>query len=604
MSAEVSMTIFASAPPPGPIPFTAATIMKTYLHPILAAALLVPAAVQAQGTATLNASGNWNTAGNWTSTPAGFAPVNGSNGQNWNATVNANTVNVDAATIIETLTFSGGTIQGSNTLTANAVSTWAGGTFGNGTAGGITNLNGGVTISANGQILDMHTLNLSSSSSIGAGTLILQNGSTLSNSGTFDIANATSLTFNGLFSGESLVLNTGAINKTGGGNTAFVNGVTLSNTGIVNVTNGSFSAFDVLQYSDGNLTGGTWNVSSGGNITFINGVNLTTIGSDASLMLDGATSAFARLGSVIASTLTTNQGNFTLKNNRDITTASAFTNSGVVTVQDGTTAFKIGSGGSAAYTQTTGETVLVGGALIDASVFNLDGGELKGTGAVASSVITSGSTTIAPGQSPGMLTIDGNLTLSAGNTLAMEIGGLTQGTLYDYLDVNGTLTLAGLLDLDFLNGFESMVQYGDIFTLATADSAILGAFSNVVSGSRLWTNTDKSFEVWYGAGSLYGENNLVITGAPEPTRAMLMLLGFTGLMLRRRRQQRQQLEQPQPLILHPHLRHPMHPHSTQHQSLPSFLLAVAAALLTGFFIATALAFLLGSPVSFIGSGHS
>jgi len=116
----------------------------------------------------------------------------------------------------------------------------------------------------------------------------------------------------------------------------------------------------------------------------------------------------------------------------------------------------------------------------------------------------------------------------------MELGGLTQGSLYDYLDVNGVLTLAGMLDLDFINDFEVSAASGGPLTLATANSAILGSFSNVASGSYLLTNFPISLQVWYGAGSPFGANNLVVV-VPEPSRALLMMLGGLAMLQRRRR---------------------------------------------------------------------
>ncbi len=490
------------------------------------------------GTYTMDNGVRVNGAGNFEMT-GGTTTFEGANGtSNGSLSVAGGTATFDTGATFSTagkLTMTSGTLNGGGDASFGGASTFHGGTM---SGSGTTIFSTGSTLSlANGTISQRTVENFGTASRTVAGHhgYFLQDGATFENkaSGVFTVVGSggANFTFNGNATTGTFV-NEGAFNMNGTGTTLFTNGAVFNNNGgTVNANSSTLSfASGVTQHSGSTLTGGTWNVAAGATLEFATGSNITTIGSSASVMLTGAGSTFAKIN-----TIATNQGGFTLRNNRDFTTSSAFANSGTVTVQDSATQLTIGAGGGSAYTQTAGETVLVGGALIDASVFNLNGGALKGTGTIASSVITSGSTTIAPGQSPGMLTIDGNLTLSAGNTLAMEIGGLTQGTLYDYLDVNGTLTLAGLLDLDFLNGFENSVQYANVFTLATADSAILGAFSNVASGSRLWTNTDKSFEVWYGAGSLYGANNLVITGAPEPSRAALMLLGLTGLMLRRNR---------------------------------------------------------------------
>ncbi len=98
--------------------------------------------------------------------------------------------------------------------------------------------------------------------------------------------------------------------------------VAFNNTGTVNVTGGTLTVYGgVTQHSGTTLTGGTWNMSGGSTLTFTTGSNLTTIGSAASVSLDGAASTFNQL-SATASTLTTNQGSFTLKNDRDITTAA------------------------------------------------------------------------------------------------------------------------------------------------------------------------------------------------------------------------------------------------------------------------------------------
>jgi fibronectin-binding autotransporter adhesin len=428
-----------------------------------------------------------------------------------------------------------GMLNGSGTSTFHGASTWTGGNF----EGGVTNMTGGVAITGNNQVLRNHTLTIGGTSTIGSGLLGFYAGGKLVNNGNFNINNASSLDFADHGYGNHQFTNsiTGVVNKSGAGAAGFSSYFTVfSNAGTINVNEGSFTTYGgVTQHSGTTLTGGTWNVSNGATLTFNTGSNLTTIGTNASVTLDGAASTFNRIP-VTASTLTTNQGSFTLKNDRDITTANAFTNSGTVSVQDSATTLKIGATGNLAYTQTGGVTAMVGGAFIDPGVFNLNAGELRGAGTIESSVIAgAGANTIAPGLSPGTLTINGSLTLSGTSTLAMEIGVLTQGSLYDHLDVNGVLTLAGMLDLDFINDFQNAVQMTDVFTIATADSPVLGSFSNVASGGYLTTNHPIQFQVWYGAGSIYDPNSIVITNAPEPSRALLALLGLSGLLLSRRR---------------------------------------------------------------------
>lgn len=486
-------------------------------HTINAGAVVTGAAGSAitasGGTATFNAA--INSAGELSASSSGTLIVN--------ATANVGTLSVNSLGSL------GGTgiinVSGMTTLT-NAF-------------GAPTLISGSGTLNANGGI----NLTLNAQGSGGAFNMndhALNNGGTATTSGSFGVAmnSAASITNraagtwteNGTvgYSGGTFN-NQGMHIKASSGNSTVSS--TYNNTGTTRVDEGTLTLTNVAQHSGATLTGGTWEVNNGASLNFSSGSNVTT--NQGSVMLNGAGSSFNRL----TDELNNNEGSFTLKNNRDLTTAGAYTNSGSTRVEDSTTTMTIGSGGSAAYTQTIGETVLVGGALIDASVFNLDGGELKGTGTVASSVITSGTQTIAPGLPSGVLTIDGDLTLSAGSTLAMDLGGLGQGMDYDLLDVNGTLTLAGLLNLSFLDDFQNSLQTGDLFTIATSDAAVLGSFSNVANGGFLSDLTGRHvFSVHYGADSIYNPNDVVLYAAtPEPSRTLLLMLGILGLTQRRKR---------------------------------------------------------------------
>lgn len=76
------------------------------------------------------------------------------------------------------------------------------------------------------------------------------------------------------------------------------------------------------------------------------------------------------------------------------------------------------------------------------------------TGTYAGNVdATSKEVTLIPGNSPGCVTINGNLTLNDMNTLEMEVDGTTACTLYDQVSVIGTVTLNGAtlsLDLNYV----------------------------------------------------------------------------------------------------------------------------------------------------------
>ena len=88
-----------------------------------------------------------------------------------------------------------------------------------------------------------------------------------------------------------------------------------------------------------------------------------------------------------------------------------------------------------------------GGGTIDCLV-----GTCSGNGTVGGNLNNSGAT-VAPGDSPGILTVDGNYTQNAGGTLALEIGGLTPGEQHDKLVVMGTADLNGTVAVELISSF-------------------------------------------------------------------------------------------------------------------------------------------------------
>jgi hypothetical protein len=72
----------------------------------------------------------------------------------------------------------------------------------------------------------------------------------------------------------------------------------------------------------------------------------------------------------------------------------------------------------------------------------------------------------APGASPGCVTINGNLTLNAGDVLDIEIDGTTPCTQHDQFTVNGTVTLGGAT-LNIILGYTPAL--GDAITIIEND---------------------------------------------------------------------------------------------------------------------------------------
>ena len=106
----------------------------------------------------------------------------------------------------------------------------------------------------------------------------------------------------------------------------------------------------------------------------------------------------------------------------------------------------------------------------------LAGGLLAGIGTIVGNVNNSAGT-VAPGASPGILTIVGSYTQGSAGVLSMEIGGTTVGTEYDQLNVIGNATLGGTLQTTLINGF--VPGPTDTFSLVQTSGAISGTFANV-----------------------------------------------------------------------------------------------------------------------------
>jgi len=116
---------------------------------------------------------------------------------------------------------------------------------------------------------------------------------------------------------------------------------------------------------------------------------------------------------------------------------------------------------------------------------NCEGGNCSGSGTVNGALVNG--STVSPGNSPGVLTVDGDYTQGGTATLAIELtgNGGVAGTDYDRLLVWGTANLSGVLDLQVDAGYTPTI--GDSMPGIVTAANVSGTFdttNNVVFNGR------------------------------------------------------------------------------------------------------------------------
>jgi len=225
-----------------------------------------------------------------------------------------------------------------------------------------------------------------------------------------------------------------------------------------------------------------------------------------------------------------------------------------------------------------GAVALQGGA-IDVQYVDIRGGTLTGHGSIATGSgpipgqVENISGVVAPGSGVGVLNIEGRFSNGAAGTSEFELGGMTPGTQYDRMLVDGPATLNGALNVSLVNlgAGAFMPGLGNVFSIITA-TEIGGEFSTLnlpaLASDRMWFvgyeetavvlkvtlpgDFDGNFavngadlDVWeagfgeryFGADFLAWQRNLgmslpPVAAVPEPSA--LVLLVAAGILLRRR----------------------------------------------------------------------
>jgi hypothetical protein len=151
------------------------------------------------------------------------------------------------------------------------------------------------------------------------------------------------------------------------------------------------------------------------------------------------------------------------------------TSSGLVDVQDNSLSV------TGSYTQTAGTFRLAGGTVTSSTALNFMAGLVDARGSITASLTNSANLQPALGGSG--LFVTGNVSLLSASKLTFQLGGLTQGSQYGFLNVNGTVALGGQLVVSFVNAFQA--ANNNIFTVLSSTTVLSGAFTNVASGGRV-----------------------------------------------------------------------------------------------------------------------
>ncbi len=490
---------------------------------------------------TPGTSGNWNTATNWagdqlpTATDNACLPTSGT----------AYTVAIEnTASADEVVVNTGATLQVKATGGVATLTT-GGSLFNNGGAvvigqaplhsvatisiGGTFNNNGSFSTANTSNHLDANVVNMaagtftvaaSSNLTNGKSASVFQNDGTMNVNGQFDI-----------LTNNTFTMNVGS--SVSGTSTLHVVGGTVDHKG--GTINGDLAAENVLLYPRSSGGVGTIRVVKQDNFLQSN------VSANDTVIVEGGFGGFD--GVLNSSESRVNNGTIKLSSAStvaplrtgiiDVNFAKTLTNNGTIQTIQGTGSATTPHRGlwanlinagtlkidydtdysrTAALTQSTGTTTLtaqldVTGTTADPR-FVLNGGTVNGTGTLKGKLQNNGGT-VAPGNSPGILTINGAFEQAAGGTLAIQLGGTTAGADNDRLHVTFPATLGGTLALSRLNGFSPSAAFSYDYLLY--DVGATGAFSSVTGtdagNGRTFINT------------LGGPKaTLTVTGGPSITR--------------------------------------------------------------------------------------
>lgn len=346
--------------------------------------------------------------------------------------------------------------------------------------------------------------------------------------------------------------------------------VGLNGKGTVNVTNGANIAISPAPPTGGGLGGGLQIGGSPSNPTGSGDGTVNIDGTGSVLTLNGAFGQIGRDGKGVLNV--TNGGSYvsaaanvdvigrktTGDGTVNVTGAGSTWNANRIHVGTDTnlvTAAITGAGGAASLNVANGGSVTANSILV-AGQGRLTGGGGSIAGDVTIGDATIGGGTLAAGNSPGLMSISGNLGLLGGSTMEVELGGTVFDTGipqidYDRVDVSdnalttgtteGTVTIdtGALFDIDFFGAFTAGL--GDTFDVLVADDIDSVSLTSLIfdfTGAALATGLDWDIGiVAFGQGREALQLTVVAgqTQVSEPETVLVIGLGIMALAAARRR---------------------------------------------------------------------
>lgn len=444
-------------------------------------------------------------------------------------------------------------------ITINQGGTWSIEAVGQTIYNGL-NLNGG-SITSTASHGDWGALHLKSNITAGGNAVSSIAADVALNGGrAITVEGGSQLNYSGVIHNQ--ITTTGAITKAGAGTLALsgtntYTGVTTLEGGIINAAsfadNGTASSLGTgTGDSDPNsigllFRGGTLQYTGSTAQSTNRQIRLSTIGGGGTIDASGSDPS-----ATLSFTATTPTNFFEAPGSRTLTLTGTNTGNNTFGMAIGeaggaTSLVKNGTGtwvltGNSSYSGSTtvsSGTLVVNGNISTSTTIVESDGTLGGSGTLGSLNILAGGT-LAPGNSPGILNVDGDYSQSG--TLSMEITGLTPGTQHDQVNVDrisgdGSVSISGNLNVLFTGG--TYVASNLIFILLNdGTDAVSGTFSGLAQNGIVTTYGGWDWIISYNAdssgSSFTGGNDIALMAVPEPRAALLGGLGLLSLLRRRR----------------------------------------------------------------------